>query len=95
MYTLKAEYGKKFVEALRSKRYKQAQGVYKSGEDCYCAMGLFALVNGIPIKSEVLLGNTDDFIESSLECEIVDRNDDHDNTFEDIADWIEEEVEFI
>lgn len=90
-----------WVKALRSGRYDQTYENYvnmRRGAISFCALGVLAQENNIEINPM-----TCDFIREDLEKLISDipediinsvikMNDSRECSFEDIADWIEENV---
>lgn len=92
-YQLPKEFATKWVEALRSGKYKQTKGNYIDGE-CFCAVGLGFKIN----NWEVMPGHIqfmDRVIKIGLECKIMELNDEFNYEFPEIAAWIEQNVEFI
>lgn len=105
-YQLPREFATKWVEALRSGKYRQGKGRLKNN-DSYCCLGVACEISGaterqinhyayIPKRSTV---NVPTLLKSGcgvkgLICTISTMNDSG-NTFLEIADWIEQNIEFI
>lgn len=105
-YQLPKEFAEKWVKALRSGEYQQGtQSLHL--EDTYCCLGVACVVAGIDyvpnqdwikesmvkgtIIPRVLVGSA---AQSELVYKVSSMNDGNE-TFEDIADWIEQNVEFV
>lgn len=108
-YKLPKEFAEKWVTALRSGEYKQTKGRLCNGNSHYCCLGIAGLVLGI-IQSRLILkankklsslafGVPVPFVhkagEPDLQAELIQLNDYKDKSFPEIADWIEQNVEFI
>jgi len=103
-YQLPKEFATKWVEALRSGDFKQTTGQLKRG-DCYCAIGVCALVNDFEFQGEGQLAYKDgisiytkmDLTNQTLDFpkDIFRMNDTHKKPFIEIANYIEKNVEFI
>ena len=107
-YKMSKEHKKNYLLGLRCGEYDQIRGEYSDGifDDmpCVCAVGLYLhQING---DKEVERASNDNDMSSldfgwmirendgdSLIDDIVHLNDDAADTFEDIADWVEEHVE--
>lgn len=106
-YQLPKEFAEKWVKALRSNKYKQHSGELRNNiiKNCYCAIGIACIANGIEIDSTgfypVKDGKTLDYyggyiyMTESMVKEIVSLNDHQKTPFPQIADWIEANVEFV
>lgn len=100
-YQLPKEFAEKWVEALRSKQYRQTKGCFTKGEDCFCALGLGYFMGGaIPIKNTKYSGWTligleplDNYMYPLFD--VITKMNDTGVKFPKIADWIESNVEFI
>lgn len=106
-YQLPKEFATKWVEALRTKKYRQGNGRLKTNGDCYCCLGVACAISGatdrqiggyayIPLKSKInapkaLKGMANG---SGLVYKLSTMNDSG-HSFLLIADWIEANVEFI
>ena len=108
-YKMSKEHKKNYLEGLRSGEYSQIRGEYSDGTfadmPCVCAVGLYLCqINGAETVDLAqacedvasldfgwMLREEDE--DNSLIDDIVHLNDDAADTFEDIADWVEEHVE--
>ena len=99
-YQLPKEFAEKWIAALRSGEYRQGTGqFFDKTEQCYCSLGLGLLANNIPLAD----GNNgldnypalERIIPSRIQAEIISLNDDRGLPFSEIADWIEQNVDFI
>lgn len=96
---------KKWVDALRSGRYKQGKQTLKSSNG-YCCLGVLCVTQGLKFKTDanddVCLHNYPDtyvnlprVIRQSLglssrhQLRLIEMNDDEGKTFKEIASWIE------
>jgi hypothetical protein len=93
---------RKWIRALRSGKYHKTEGVLyetKQGQKLYCALGVAAKVSGLhdnflrdnsqlPEESQEWLG-VEDSNPTVGDLTIIDRNDDHDQSFKRIANAIE------
>lgn len=103
-FKLPKEFATKWVNALRSGEYKQdtvhAQ-YYVPKIDCYCVMGVGAKVNDFIFLEGGNEARNANYIPFSnaigpmLYRELYHLNDIENKTFPELADWIEENVEFI
>lgn len=94
-FKLPKEFAEKWVAALRSGEYKQSYEDYEN-DGCYCTAGVGYEVNGYQPKGDKLLNFPDkDPLTGKLFHEIVTMNDEQKLPFAEIADWIEENVEFV
>ena len=108
-YKMSKEHKKNYLEGLRCEEYDQIRGEYSDGTfdgmPSVCAVGLYLCqINGAD-KVEVASACEDvaslDFgwmlreedEDNSLIDDIVHFNDEEEHTFEQIADWVEENVE--
>lgn len=106
-YQLPKEFAERWIAALRSGEYQQDtdHGMYYVPQaDCYCAMGAGLRANGFTFKSGGELVDGVDIFEisngggsemSPLWHEIMRMNDTKRLSFTEIADWLEQNVEFI
>lgn len=105
-YQLPKEFASKWVEALRCGEYQQTTGVLKDYVNgiCHCGNGVGYEANGYEIVKEASImfnGKVASGFESGLPIPlelfeaVVDMNDTKRKSFDEIADWIEENVEFI
>lgn len=109
-YQLPAEFGKKWVKALRGGEYGQAkQMLHERDTNNYCCLGVACIISKVP-KSKLLkcsgdLLNNPSFDGYSkipqqlknnrdLNSSLAAKNDSG-KPFTEIADWIESNVEFI
>jgi hypothetical protein len=98
------EFKAKWVPALRSGKYKQGRGSLVCDEK-YCCLGVAGVVSGL--KAEDMDGFVDfngdelglettlvpsELRHAALSHELICMNDSEDKTFEEIADWIEENL---
>src|SRR5579863_6705138 len=100
IYTLPKKLGINWVNKLRTTTIKQITGSYYSkSKNGYCSLGIYYLANGLdprkrddspPSKYEEM----GEFI-NPIYWKIVELNDKRFLTFRQIADWVEENVEFI
>ncbi len=97
---LPVEDKKIWVEALRSGKYKQGKE-WLEDEGCHCCLGVYAKVKGAQeIVGEELItddiGSTinapDCLLDSSFLSLKLAQSNDAGMTFEEIADWIEENL---
>lgn len=97
-YSLPKEFAEKWVAALRSGDYKQAdQKYYDRSTDCYCANGVGYKIQGAIFNENGTINSSGPRliqIPMSLWEEVVYLNDTNGRTFSEIADWIEANVEF-
>jgi hypothetical protein len=109
-YQLPREFGTKWVEALRSGKYKQTTGkLHKQKTMQYCCLGVACRVAKIPIRiidnhHNTLLANPifknfstiPDTLKNNKDLNFILANkNDNGKSFAEIADWIEKHVEFI
>lgn len=96
-YQLPKEFGEKWVKALRSGEYKLGRGAYYNKEtNCYCGLGISALIaECTPLYGSIKLNGNEWPIDFKLKNEIIHLNDDLKYTFEQQADWLEQNVNFI
>lgn len=83
------EMKKRWVEALRSGKYKQGKGrLHDEVHDTYCCLGVLNEIEdlGIPGEAGALDGNTVDAFDQNV---LIRMNDVMGCSFEHIADWIE------
>lgn len=101
----------RWVEALRSGKYKQGQGSLHNDEDEFCCLGVLCEIQNVPSKRFDEYSEAYEYTFSELEtkyvsetqipdgyCEIspetmkalIQLNDDDEETFYEIADYIEE-----
>ena len=109
LYKMSKEHKKNYLKGLRSGEYSQIRGEYSDGTfsdmPCVCAVGLYLCqINGAE-KVDIACDRGDtgslDFgwmlreedEDNSLIDDIVHFNDEEEHTFEQIADWVEENVE--
>lgn len=83
----------KWINALRSGRYKQCKGRLKKG-DGYCCLGVLAKVQGckLPMAAGILNGRYSGYaagLESHSQSKLAGLNDNDDYSFKDIATFIE------
>lgn len=109
-YQLPKEFAEKWIKALRSGDYEQGVFRLKDEHGCYCCLGVAGAMNGIHEFGDKQFYNSCEFsldIEDGLIPEalyggsgnelvntLTDKNDTGE-TFDSIADWIEENVEFV
>lgn len=107
-YQLPKEFAQKWVDALRSGEYGQTTGkLFAEGTCSYCCIGVAGHVLGVS-NARLLKGNTNkltayafedvfksDPLPHGLQAELIIMNDDDGKNFTEIADWIEENVEFV
>ena len=99
---LSKEDARKWVKALRSGDYKQGIGHLRDTRDRYCCMGVLCEVLGFESRHDDLVmtcysidgqwwhGTLPDERVSPVPREVlIDMNDHHGNTFDEIADYIE------
>lgn len=109
-FKLPKEFAKKWVEALRSGKYGQARNVLKeSRKNEYCCLGVACVIS--KVKKTKLLFNEwiEDYVVdgiknfpkeliggfgNDLAYELSKMND-NGKSFDEIADWIEANVEFV
>ena len=110
LYKMSKEHKKNYLEGLRSGEYDQIRGEYVDGifdnMPCVCAIGLYLCqINGAKEVEDACACNDTASLdfgwmlreqdENNLIDDIISLNDDEEYTFEQIADWIEENVEGI
>ena len=108
-YKLPKEFAGKWVKALRSGDYKQGNGqLYNTTSDSYCCLGVACNVAGYAtdIKkhggSEYIDESTNNYFpkvpkllkQETIFTEIVANMNDQGASFDEIAKWIEKNVEF-
>lgn len=96
----------KWIAALRSGEYKQTKNTL-CNDDGYCCLGIAGKLCGVsdnqmsnnwefrqPIKGlpKILVGSAASSSENKITHMLASLNDDHDKTFPEIADWIEENL---
>lgn len=87
-----------WIKALRSGEYSKAIGAYcdvGQGENCYCALGLLMVSNKIEWRDALsVLPELGIPIEGNLGIfdVIISMNDYENKSFEEIADWIEQNL---
>ncbi len=96
---LSVEVKRKWVEALRSGKFKQGKGqLYITKDNSYCCLGVFCKINDLPYKYPQL---TKYGISTDIQNDLFDLNDNRSNdkgeeigskSFEFIADYIEEKL---
>ncbi len=109
-YQLPKEFATKWVDALRSGAYKQTcSAAQLKSEDCYCVLGVGAVVGGFEFEDDgdnAFMNGIDiyDFVDSfgknrnvggNLSVTIYRLNDGDGLSFNDLADWIETNVDFV
>lgn len=105
-YKLPKEFAQKGVEALRTTKETQGGGGYFNRQkNSYCAIGIMLKANGFFTDAENYKKflNYEDvntpFVDNGgyirLWSIIVNLNDNDKKSFKEIADWIEENVEFV
>ena len=107
-YKMDIESKENYLEGLRSGEYDQIRGEYADGifDDmpCVCAVGLYLCqLNGAEKVEDACACNDTASLdfgwmlreqdENNLIDDIISLNDDEEYTFEQIADWIEENLE--
>lgn len=93
MNKLPEDFKRRWVFALRSGKYKQGTGtMYNSKLDTYCCLAVAsdiysggATKNSYTFLPEAIAGGFDNEIAATL----IDMNDMHRMSFNEIADWIE------
>lgn len=109
-YKLPSPFTKKWCKALRSGKYKQTTGVLHN-EEGYCVLGLVGKLCGIPSSvlihtqrfvdlsqeyQKKIPGELNDLIDNrGIISELLFLNDSEHYTFEELADWLEQNVEAI
>lgn len=109
-YQLSREFAEKWLSALRANTYKQARRkLYDPIEKGFCCLGVACSIVSIP-KSFLLKNNTALLSSGQFDRKVLlpaglkgDRDlnralaqmNDNGKSFSEIADWIEENVEFI
>lgn len=102
-FKLPRTFTKKWVEALRSGKYKQEtdEGQLRHG-DCYCAIGVACLVNGFnfidnydAVKKKESIYDYLDRYNPNRSSIFYRLNDNEKKSLPAIADWIEQNVKFI
>lgn len=100
--TMPKELGEPWVKALRSGEYKQGKNRLRVGTDNYCCLGVYCKINNIPIslRGDIAKGyNGYEFMDQHVGNEFTTRlyeaNDQEGKTFNEIADMIEKNVEFV
>jgi hypothetical protein len=98
---LEKEEKNKWTAALRSGKYKQTKGTLKDHVG-YCCIGVYAEANNIPISEDGdhMIVNYSKKMYDPLVDKIGDdninklwqMNDNRDNSFEEIADWIDQNL---
>lgn len=105
MKKLPKEFKKKWLEALRSGDYKQGTSILKNN-DRYCCLGVACSVAGYErtldsyktgyIDDKRRFKNVPEILKGGFEnpitSELMDMNDSYDKNFNEIADWIEENL---
>ena len=109
LYRLPKAFAEKWIEALRSGEYSQGWRRLHKTNGGFCCLGVACVIQGIPvdkllyksvINSDVigyeyvpkeLIG---DIRENDLVTQLTRLNDDGQHDFNQIASWIEENVEF-
>lgn len=99
-FKIPIELGKKWVSELRSGNYNQITGtLHILKTNCYCADGIYAKVCGYEFDkfgSDAYLNGESVYSDNTgLMLAVYRLNDTHKYTFSEIADWIEENVEFV
>lgn len=107
---LPEDFKKKWVDALRSGKYKQGKGMlYNGSNDSYCCLGVAAEVCGLDmvlhgehaaipnIRTQEIMKvdfkvPTEFANNQGLQNVLWRMNDEKDNTFEEIADYIEQNL---
>lgn len=98
---MKPEIKAKWVKALRSGRYKQGTGMlYSESNKAFCCLGVLAKSCGIlgqrgaEAKSNIIYDNLADPLEltPSTQILLLHMNDVQGKSFNEIADWIEENL---
>ena len=103
------EQATKWVKALRSGKYKQGKSFLYSPNDTYCCLGVLAKINGGAVTKdcfgfmEVLGSETYGlrdiagavYGEGKLEYGSLATANDHGMSFAEIADWIEENYQYL
>ena len=108
-YKMSKEHKENYLLGLRCGEYEQISGNYYEGYNggmpCVCAVGLYLCqINGAKeVEDACACGDAasldfgwmlrDEDEHQGLIDEIISLNDDEEYTFEQIADWIEENVE--
>lgn len=92
----------KWVKALRSKEFEQGFGRFNFCDSTFCVLGVFCEVAGFP-KIQRITGDFAYYIKGRLwegfipefnSCrDLVTKNDKDRSSFEDLADYIERNVE--
>lgn len=106
-YRLPKEFATKWLEALRSGKYKQTTSFLHDSQG-YCCLGVAAKIKGVDLNAfgswgylenhmadfpEELFDVVDTNGEPKLQNELTKLNDNEHYSFTEIADWIEENVE--
>lgn len=102
---MKTEYKQKWIDALRSGKYKQGRGILKTVDGEFCCLGVLCDVynnegwvttssfyeyNGFRFRSSLSYDISKLFdLTNSIEDVLIYMNDTEEKTFEQIADWIE------
>ena len=81
-YYLRKENKEKWVESLRSGKFKQSRGKFKDNGE-YCALGVYY---------NIFKADKDDLFSTPLYFQIILLNDIKNYSFNEIADWVEENV---
>lgn len=91
-----------WITGLRSNVYKQGFGrLHDEYTDCYCALGVGAKANNFTFSHHGTVAKSDDgiimydYIPLSVYVEVYRLNDDKHMSFNEIADWLEDNVKLI
>lgn len=106
IYTMSKTHGQKWIDGLRSGKYKQQSTGLLQYKDCFCALGVFCVVNNIPISengTDMMINDQisgyDPFHKvvssNKLATDVYKLNDGSNLPFDKIADWIEDNVKLI
>ena len=95
------EFIEEWIKALESGEYKQTKGRLRTGVG-HCCLGVYAEVNSIPISGygdDMMINNENvgykpimDIIGQSNVNKLWSMNDTDNKNFEEIADWLEENL---
>lgn len=91
----------KWIEALRSGKYKQGKGALRTGDienPHYCCLGVLCAISLEKIKGEVmwekgfLPSSLEDYVCFDIQKSLTFKNDNAGWSFSEIADWIEKKL---
>lgn len=96
---LPTEFKAKWVEALRSGKYKQGRmKLYDALNDCYCCLGVADVICGYKPSARGTIDKSHDNVPEPLRLvgsvymSLIGLNDNANKSFSEIADYIEKEL---